>query len=90
MPEESREDKDDILTENLNTVIFLFLGILSITVSVIIFVYTASVALYSQQLFMDFFNRSVVAAVFFVVGFGSFHIFRKRRESRKRKNSAIF
>jgi len=90
MPEESTEDKDDRLTENLNTLIFLFLGILSITVSVIIFVYTASVALYSQQLPMDLLNRSVFAAVFFVIGFGSFHIFRERRASRKRKNSAIF
>jgi len=90
MKKGSTEDKDDILIENLNTALFLFLGILSVSVSVIVLIHSASIAVYSQKLSMDFLNSSIFAAFLFAVGFGSLHIFRNRRESRKKKESAIF
>ena len=90
MAKGSLEDENDILTENLNTVIFLLLGILSLFLSVILLVHSATVAVYSQHLTLDFLYWPILAGLFFVTGFGSLHMVRKRRESRKRKKSALF
>jgi len=90
MSKGSLEDENDVLAENFNTLIFLLLGILSVFLSAILLVHSATVAVYSQQLTMDFLYRSMFAALFFVIGLGSLHIFRKRRETRKQKKSALF
>ncbi len=90
MPRGTVEDKDDILIENLNTILFLFLGILSVFTSLILFVYSATVTVYSQQLSMNFLITSVFAALLFVIGLGSLNLFRKRRKLRKKKTAALF
>jgi len=90
MPEGSVEDEDDIFVESLINILFLFLGTLAVSVSVILLVHSATVAVYSQQLPMDFLPTSFFAALLFVIGFGSLHIFRKKRRARKRKITALF
>ena len=88
MPKDPIED--DILIENINSILLSLLGILSLSVSMILLAHSATVAVYSQQLPTDFPERSIFSVVLFVIGFGSLHVFRKRRESRKRKQSALF
>jgi len=90
MPKDPIEDEDDILIENFNSILLSLQGILSLSVSMILLIHSATVAVYSQQLPTDFPERSIFSAVLFVIGFGSLHLFRKRRESRKRKQSALF
>jgi len=88
--QESIEDEDDIFIQNLNTVFFLLFGIFSVIASMILFVHSATVAFYSQYLPIDFLIKPVSAALVFAMGFGSMYIFRKRRESAKRKKTAFF
>jgi len=84
------EDEDDVLIEDFNTVMFLLLGILSLFVSVVLLVSSATIAVYGQLLSMDFLYRSIFAVLFFVGGFGSLHIVRKRRESKRKKKAGLF
>jgi len=84
------EDEDDVLAENFNTVMFLLLGILSLFMSVILLVSSATIAVYGQLLSMDFLYMSILTVLFFVGGFSSLHIVRKRRESKRRKKTGLF
>jgi len=49
MPKDSTEDKDDILIENFNSILLSLQGILSLSVSMILLIHSATVAVYSQQ-----------------------------------------
>ena len=49
MPKDPIEDEDDILIENFNSILLSFLGILSLSVSMILLIHSATVAVYSQQ-----------------------------------------
>lgn len=84
------EDKDDVFIENLNMALFLSLGISALAASVILFVYSTILAFHSQQLLTNFPTTFGVAVVLLLIGLGSVQLFRKRRETRRKKAEAFF
>jgi len=90
MPQGSMEDKDDIFIENLNSALFLLLGVLAVATSVILFCYSVIVAVYSQQFSMSLLTTPIFSVFLLVVGLGSVHFFRKRRKLRKKKTDSFF
>lgn len=90
MPQGTVEDKDDIFVENLNTALFLILGVLAAVASVILLGYSTIAAMYAQQFSTSFLPTSVFAVLLLAMGLGSVHLFRRRREERKRKTHAFF
>jgi len=90
MPQESKEDKDDIFIENLNSALFLLLGVLAVAASVILFGSSVVVALGSQQFSTSLLTTPIFAVLLLVVGLGSVHFFRKRRQLRKKRTNAFF
>jgi len=90
MPSGTTEDKDDIFIENLNTALFLLLGVLAVAASVILLGYSAVAAVYSQQLSTSLLTTPVFAILLLVVGLGSVHVFRKRRGLKRKKARSLF
>lgn len=85
------EDKDDAFIENLNMVLFLALGILALAASVILFGYSTLLAVYSQQFLTGFPTTTFgFAALLLLIGLASMQLFRKRRETKRRKAEAFF
>ena len=84
------EDKDDVFIENLNMALFLALGISALAASVILFGYSIILAVYSQQLLTSFPTTFGVAAVLLLIGLGSVQLFRRRRETKRKKAEAFF
>lgn len=84
------EDKDDIFIENLNTALFLLLGALAVAASVILLGYSAVVAVYSQHLSTGLLTTPVFAVLLLGIGLGSVHVFRKRRNLRKKRTRSFF
>jgi len=90
MPQGSKEDKDDVFIENLNSALFLLLGVLAVAASMILFGCSAVAALGSQQSSMSLLTTLIFAVLLLAVGLGSVHFFRRRRQLRKKKTSAFF
>lgn len=86
----SAEDKDDVFIENLNTALFLLLGILAVAASVILFGYSVVIAVLSLGFSMSVITSTVFSAVLLIPGLGSLHLFRKRRRERKEKTGSLF
>lgn len=84
------EDKDDVLIENLSTVLFLVLGVLALSVSVFLSVNAAIVAATALQLSFGLVPMSFFAVLSGVLGLGSLCLFRKRRRLRKEKENSPF
>jgi len=89
-PQVSTEDKDDVFIENLNSALFLLLGVLAVAASVILLGCSAVVALGGQQFSIGFLTTPIFAVLLLAVGLGSVHFFRKRRQLRKKKTDAFF
>jgi hypothetical protein len=90
MPLETEEDTDDVFVENLNTAMFLSLGVVAVCASVVLFAYSAIAVAHGLLFSMSFLTTLISAALSFLVGLGSLHLFRKRRKLRKKKTSAFF
>jgi len=90
MPSGTAEDRDDVFIEDLNTALFLALGILAMAASVILLGYSIVAAVYGQQLSSSFLATSVFASSLLFVSLGAVQIFRKRRRLRKQKEGSIF
>ncbi|HKZ94471.1 MAG TPA: hypothetical protein VJ249_07830 [Candidatus Bathyarchaeia archaeon] len=84
------EDKDDVFIENLNTALFLLLGILAVAASVILLGYSAFIAVSGQQFSEGLLTTSGFASLLLVIGLGSVHLFRRRRQLRKKRADSIF
>lgn len=82
------EDKDDVFIENLNNVLFLSLGVLALGASAILFGYSTILTIYSQQ-FLSFPTTFGFAALLLVIGLVSVQLFRKRRETKRKQDSAF-
>ncbi len=83
------KDDEDILAERINDFLFISLGILSVSVSVVIIVYSSSM-LISGQLVTDLLSRAIVAAIFILVGVGFFYVFRRKMIARNERKSSFF
>lgn len=83
------EDKDDVFIENLNMVLFLALGVLALAASVILFGYSTVLVVYSQQFLVSFPTTFGFAALLLLIGLVSVQLFRRRRET-KRKKTGLF
>lgn len=90
MPLETAEDKDDVFIENLNTALFLLLGVLGVFTSVVLLAYSVFEAFLAQQLGMSLLTKPVFAVFLLVLGWCSLLLFRKRRRQRKEKTSSLF
>jgi len=86
----SVDDKDDVLIENLSTVLFLVLGVLALSVSVFLSINAAIIASAAMQLSFGLVPMSAFAVISGVLGLGSLHLFRKRRILRKNKENSPF
>jgi membrane protein DedA with SNARE-associated domain len=84
------EDKDDVFIENLNTALFLLLGVLGVFASVVLLGYSVVEAFAGQQLGMSLMHKPVFAVFLLVLGWCSLLLFRKRRRQRKEKTSSLF
>jgi len=84
------EDKDDVLIENLSTVLFLVLGVLALSVSVFLSVNAAIVVATALQLSFGLVPMSFFAVLSGVLGLGALYLFRKRRRLRKEKENSPF
>lgn len=84
------EDRDDVLIENLSTVLFLALGVLSLSVSVFLSVNAAFIAVAAMQLSFGLVPMLFFAALSGVLGSGSIYLFRKRRKLRKERENSPF
>lgn len=82
------EDKDDVFIENLNMALFLALGVLALAASVILFGYSTILAVYGQQ-FLSFPTTFGFAALLLLIGLVSVQLFRKRRDTKRKKASAF-
>jgi len=90
MPQEPAEDKDDVFIENLSTALFLLLGSLAVSASVILLGYSAMSFVYSRQFSLSLLTTPVFAVSLLVIGLCSVYLFRKRRKARKEKTSRVF
>ena len=90
MPLETAEDKDDVFIENLNTALFLLLGVLGVFASVVLLAYSVFEAFLAQQLGMSLLTKPAFAVFLLVLGWCSLLLFRKRRRQRKEKTSSLF
>ncbi len=84
------EDKDDVLIENLSTVLFLVLGGLALFASVLLSVNVVTMAVAGVQLLSGLLFMSIFAVLSCVLGLGFVHLFRKRRRVRREKESSPF
>jgi len=84
------EDKDDVFIENLNTALFLLLGVLGVFASVVLLAYSVVEAFLSQQLGMSLLPKPAFAVFLLVLGWCSLLLFRKRRRLRKEKTGSLF
>lgn len=82
------EDKDDVFIENLNMILFLALGVLALAASVILFGYSTISVIYGQQ-FLSSQTTFGFAALLLLIGAVSVQLFRKRRDTKKKKTSAF-
>lgn len=89
MPKEPVEGTDDILLENFFTILFLLLGILAVFASLSLIAYSTTLTVSTRQLPADFLTTSIIVVLLFVGGFGSLHVFRRRRKLRKKKTSKL-
>jgi uncharacterized membrane protein YfcA len=87
---EPTEDEHDAFIENINLALILSIGILSLSVSAMTLIQSATTAVLSQQLPTDSLEKLVFAALLLVIGYTALHVFQKRRESRRNKQSALF
>ncbi len=84
------EDKDDVLIENLSTVLFLVLGGLALFASVLLSVNVVTMAVAGVQLLSGLLFMSIFAILSCVLGLSFVHLFRKRRRVRREKESSPF
>ena len=84
------EDKDDVFIENLNTALFLLLGVLAAFASAVLLGYSAVEAFLGQQLGMSLLYKPAFALFLLVLGWFSLLLFRKRRRQRKEKTGSLF
>jgi putative copper export protein len=84
------EDKDDVFIENLNTALFLLLGVLGVFASVVLLAYSIVEASFGQQLGMSLLPKPAFAVFLFVLGWFSLLLFRKKRRQRKEKTGTLF
>lgn len=82
----AHEDKDDVFIENLNLILFLALGVLALAASVILFGYSIVSAVYGQQ-FLSSPTTFVAAALLLLIGSVSMQLFRKRRDTNRKRVS---
>lgn len=81
------EDEDDVFTGKINTGLLLFFGVLSVTTSAILVVYSAVLAFHRQELLMEFLKTVIFAAPFSVIGFVSlYYVFQKDRTRKLEKS----
>ena len=90
MPHGTKEDKDDIFIEDLNTALLLLFGILALVASVTLFGFLAISVVYSWQFSTTSPTTPALALLSLAIGLGAVHQFRKRRQIRKEKNDSFF
>ncbi len=82
--------ENDMLVENINTGLILFLGVLSLIASVVLLVYSAVLGISRQQFLMEFLKTLIFAGPLLATGLGSlYYLFRKRRRQREHKDGFI-
>jgi membrane protein YdbS with pleckstrin-like domain len=80
-------DEDDILSEKINTVLVLVIGIISLITVLYSVVYSVALVIHKQQSLMELLTTLVVSALLSVIGLGSLHLFRRRlRDAARKKN----
>jgi len=84
------EDKDDVFIENLNTALFLLLGVLGVFASVVLLGYSVVEAFLGLQFGASLLTKPAFAVFLLVLGWLSLLLFRRRRRQRKEKTGSIF
>ena len=80
-------DEDDILSEKINTVLVLVIGIISLITVLYSVVYSVALVIHKQQSLMELLTTLIVSALLSVIGLGSLHLFRRRlRDAARKKN----
>ena len=76
-------DEDDVFAERINTVLLLFLGVLLVTASAVLFTYSTFLLVGRQQFLMEFLKTVAITAPLLVIGLGLlYRQFQKRRLGR--------
>ena len=84
------EDKDDVFIENLNTALFLLLGVLGVSASVILLGYSVVEAFLGLQFGVSLLTKPAFAVFLLVLGWCSLLLFRRRRRQRREKTGSLF